>query len=136
MPGGLAGESIARIGPDQAARRVRAVLGDGALLGNLECPLSDTPPDRPAKADGGPNLRAPTATADWLLAAGFAAMALANNHIADCGAAGIASTRLALQRAGFEVTRKAPPPGPGARAVTCSAGRVATSDQRPSSPTR
>ncbi len=49
-------------------------------------------------------------------------------------AASVASR--AKRRAGFDVTTAAPSPGVRARPVTCSAGRVATSVQRPSSPTR
>ena len=39
-------------------------------------------------------------------------------------------------RAGFAVTRATPPEEVRASAVTCSAGSVATSAHRPSSPTR
>ena len=43
---------------------------------------------------------------------------------------------IANTRAGFDVTRVAPPSGEAERAVTCSAGSDATSAQRASSPTR
>ena len=65
---------------------------------NLEVPLSDaaTP-----IAKCGPNLIAPTATVRGLSAIGIGAVALANNHIMDQGAEGLASTVGALDAAGI-----------------------------------
>jgi poly-gamma-glutamate synthesis protein (capsule biosynthesis protein) len=103
MPGRKVAASIARIGMMAAAARVRSVLGEGVCIGNLECPLSDRPPDRGAKDDGGPNLHAPTAAAGLLADAGFGLLSLANNHAMDCGAQGLASTLAALRDAGIGV---------------------------------
>jgi poly-gamma-glutamate synthesis protein (capsule biosynthesis protein) len=83
-----------------AARSVRDVLAaQGPAVGNLECPLSDTPPPMPFKPGGGPNLHAPVAMARWLRDAGFDALSLANNHAMDCGPGAMLQTIGALRRA-------------------------------------
>ena len=101
MPGRNVAKSLQRVGRDEAARRLWGLLGGRVVVGNLECALSDAPPGADAKPDGSPNLHAPCSTADWLRRAGFSVMALANNHVMDCGRDGLEHTIAALNRAGI-----------------------------------
>ena len=76
-----------------------ALLKDSDLtLGNMECVLTDNP--HPAKK-AGPVLHAPTSCLKTLSEAGFKAFSLANNHIRDCGSAGVDDTIRACKAAGF-----------------------------------
>jgi len=108
MPGRLVGSSLERIGLAESARRVRlaargedASRGDAVVVANLECVLDEAGPEQPCKADGGPNLHASPAAAEWLRQAGLDVLVLANNHACDCGPAGVVSTRRALAEAGL-----------------------------------
>lgn len=67
-------------------------------LGNLECVFTDDP--RPAKK-AGPVLNAPTSCIKTLSHAGFNAFSIANNHIRDCGGAGVEETIHACESAGI-----------------------------------
>jgi poly-gamma-glutamate synthesis protein (capsule biosynthesis protein) len=67
-------------------------------VANLECPLVARPTPI---AKSGAAIGAPVATAVGLKALGFHAYSLANNHIMDHGAEGLASTRAALDGAGI-----------------------------------
>jgi poly-gamma-glutamate capsule biosynthesis protein CapA/YwtB (metallophosphatase superfamily) len=65
-------------------------------LANLESPLTTAP------FEGGRfDLRAPPAALDALVAAGFDVVSLANNHVLDGGAAGLAETLETLGQAGI-----------------------------------
>lgn len=68
-------------------------------VANLECPLGDGSL-RPVPKSG-PNLRAPANSALTLRQSGFSAVGLANNHILDFGAEGLASTLTACASAGL-----------------------------------
>lgn len=63
-------------------------------IGNLECVLTDDP--KPIRKTG-PILHAPVKCIDALAKTGFKAFSLANNHIRDCGTAGLRSTIEACQ---------------------------------------
>lgn len=70
-------------------------------LANLECVLSDTasPADKI-----GPVLKGRTSDAKLLAAAGFDLVGIANNHIKDCGSAGVLDTISACCSAGITTT--------------------------------
>lgn len=106
----LVGGDTVPIGPGVPlfeAGDAEALVGEG-LLGmfrsadfavlNLEAPLADA--ETPIEKKG-PNLVAPTASARGLAAINPHAFALANNHVMDQGAAGLASTLRALEGAGL-----------------------------------
>lgn len=85
---------------------VKAIFGDvlplmsnaDIVLANLECALTDSPvPIQKA----GPVLHAPIAIAATLRNAGVNVLSLANNHIRDCGDAGVMSTINACVDAGI-----------------------------------
>ncbi|MCL2700426.1 MAG: CapA family protein [Phycisphaerae bacterium] len=109
MPGRLVGRSLERMGLSASARRVRASARGAedasspraVVVANLECALDAAGPARPYKDDGGPNLHASPAMADWLRQAGVDVLVLANNHAGDCGRAGIVSTCRAIRSAGL-----------------------------------
>jgi len=101
MVGRFVEASIHRRGLIPSAKSVAALL-EGKGVGNLECPLHDAGPATLSKPDGGPNLHASAAMAAWLKEAGFDALCLANNHMMDCGTAGLASTVTALRDAGIQ----------------------------------
>jgi poly-gamma-glutamate synthesis protein (capsule biosynthesis protein) len=92
---------------DLAARQPDAVLGGVAVqlrtadlaVANLESPLTT----RPHVWSHGPNaLEARPATARLLAAAGFDALAIANNHAGDAGPGTVPDTLRALHRAGLK----------------------------------
>lgn len=73
-------------------------LDDEYVVGNLECVLTDDP--RPVRK-AGPVLYAPQSAACELRALGFSALSLANNHIRDCGEAGVKTTLAACRQSGI-----------------------------------
>lgn len=101
MPGRKVGQTIRQVGPKTSAARVRAALGEGVVVANLECPLHDIGPDHAVKPNGGPNLWAPKSMAQWLGQAGISVASLANNHVGDCGPQGVRTTMSALCEAGL-----------------------------------
>ena len=66
-------------------------------LGNLESPITAAPKTYASKL----TLRSAPDTPAALRAAGFDCLTLANNHVLDFGAAGLADTRTALDAAGI-----------------------------------
>jgi poly-gamma-glutamate capsule biosynthesis protein CapA/YwtB (metallophosphatase superfamily) len=96
---GLAG--LAARDPDAVFAGIRLELGSADLaVANLESPLTN----RAHRASHGPNaLEARPATARILAAAGFDAMAIANNHAGDAGPATVPDTMRALRTAGLGV---------------------------------
>lgn len=98
---------VADTAPAFASGRPQAILSDNILrliaeadltVGNLECAVTDAPkPIRKA----GPVLYTAPASVHTLAAAGFSALSLANNHIRDCGPAGVDSTIQACAEAGI-----------------------------------
>lgn len=116
------------------AGQVRPIGGSAPLAGvvatftsadlafvNLECALSDAPPQ-----SGGVRLVASPAAAAHLAAAGIDVVSLANNHALDAGVAGLETTRAALAAAGV-VPIGAGPDGAATRphVVTIRGTRVA-----------
>ncbi len=89
---------LARRGPAHPFRRVRAAWADADLrLGNLESPITAAPKTFPSKL----TLRSAPDAAASLRAAGLDCVTLANNHVLDFGAEGLADTRAALDAAGI-----------------------------------
>lgn len=80
-----------------AALRPRLAAAD-LLIANLEGPLTS----EPHRTDNRFVLTAPPERVDVLAAAGFDALALANNHATDSGRAGLAETLAALRGAGIQ----------------------------------
>lgn len=76
-------------------------------LGNLECALTDTPPEAAVTLEHSlpapVRLYASTQAVDWLSAAGFDLLGLANNHSLDAGPDGLRQTADLLQEAGLAV---------------------------------
>jgi poly-gamma-glutamate synthesis protein (capsule biosynthesis protein) len=76
-------------------------------LGNLECALTDNPITATATLSHSlptpVRLYAPTQAAEWLKAAGFDLLGLANNHSLDAGPDGLRQTAEILQAAGLGV---------------------------------
>ena len=76
-------------------------------LGNLECALTDYPITTTAmlshSVPAPVRLYAPTQAAEWLKAAGFDLLGLANNHSLDAGPDGLRQTAETLQAAGLGV---------------------------------
>ena len=94
----MLGRGVARLAardPDAVFAGIRLELGSADLaVANLESPLTN----RPHRASHGPNaLEARPATARILAAAGFDAMAIANNHAGDAGPATVPDTMRALR---------------------------------------
>ncbi len=91
-----------------AENNVSRVFGDvlpliqsaDLTLVNLEAPLTD---ESSPSVKTGPILRAKTATASGLHAAGVNVVGLANNHIMDHGPSGMRSTLIACQKANLAV---------------------------------
>ena len=96
---GVAG--LARTRPAALLGGIAPQLGGADLaIANLESPLTN----RPHLASKGPNaLEAKPATARLLRAAGFDAMAIANNHAGDAGPLTTSDTTRALAAAGLGV---------------------------------
>ncbi len=89
---------LARHGPAQPFRRVSAAWSSADLrLGNLESPITTAPKTFPSKL----TLRSAPDAAASLRTAGLDCVTLANNHMLDFGAAGLADTRTALDAAGI-----------------------------------
>ena len=100
----MLGRGLARLAardPDAVFAGIRLELGSADLaVANLESPLTN----RAHRASHGPNaLEARPATARILAAAGFDAMAIANNHAGDAGPATVPDTMRALRAAGLGV---------------------------------
>jgi poly-gamma-glutamate synthesis protein (capsule biosynthesis protein) len=98
----MLGRGVARLAaadPPALLAGIRLEIGSADFaIANLESPLTTRPHD-PAS---GPNaLEASPATARLLAAAGFDAMAMANNHAGDAGLATVADTESALREAGL-----------------------------------
>lgn len=72
-----------------------------AALGNLECVLTDAP-RLEENAMRKIRLAAPRACVEWLSAAGFDVLFLANNHSLDFGPSGLEDTREALEKNGMK----------------------------------
>ncbi len=84
-------------GVDYPFARVRALLaGADLVVGNLEGTFTD----RGTPAAKEYTFRTPPPLADALVAGGFSAVTLANNHSYDFGASGLADTEAALDRVG------------------------------------
>ena len=80
--------------------QLKAVLGKGILLGNLECVLYDgVTPER--RGLGNCPMHSPTRTVEALRRLGVSVVSLANNHIMDFGKEAVASTIAALDDAGI-----------------------------------
>ena len=96
---GIAG--LAQTRPAAVLGGIAPELGDAELaVANLESPLTN----RPHLASKGPNaLEAKPATARLLRAAGFDAMAIANNHAGDAGPLTTSDTTRALAAVGLGV---------------------------------
>ena len=100
----MLGRGVARLAarnPEAVLAGIRLQLGSADVaVANLESPLTN----RPHQAKHGPNaLEARPATARILAAAGFDAMAIANNHAGDAGLATVPDTMRALHAAGLGV---------------------------------
>lgn len=106
MFGRYLGRKLRPSGGDDPFLHVRAALrGADLSIVNLETPLSDVdPPALRRQPLPARNLRfrAPTGYAAVLADAGVDVAVLANNHIEDCGLAGIAHTIAALDTAGVQ----------------------------------
>lgn len=99
---GVAAAEGRRAGPRPAAgplEGVRLAMAAADLaVANLESPLTR----RPHLAAAGPNrLEADPASAQWLQAAGFDALGVANNHAGDAGPGTVPDTVAALRAAGL-----------------------------------
>ena len=90
-------------------------------IGNLESPLTARPHD---PASGANALEASPAYARLLSAAGFDAMAIANNHAGDAGPLTVADTESALRDAGLEVIGSGRSTADAFRARILTAGGV------------
>ncbi len=94
--------------PDQAFSASADWLRSADLtLGNLECALTDTPPEYAGTLEHSlpapVRLYAPILAASWLKDAGFDLLGLANNHSLDAGPDGLHQTADLLQDAGLSV---------------------------------
>ena len=94
--------------PEQAFAESAGWLSSADLtLGNLECALTDNPITATAtlshSVPAPVRLYAPTQAAEWLKAAGFDLLGLANNHSLDAGPDGLRQTAETLQAAGLGV---------------------------------
>ncbi len=97
----------------EPCREIAPVLKDADLaFANLETPLV-------GEVDPGAHFAAPASVAPLLAAAGFRLLNLANNHILDHGATGLAHTREALAAAGVQVLGAGPDAEAARRLVTC-----------------
>lgn len=84
---------------------VRSLLVADVVMGNLEGPLTDSgPKDKCADRTDCYMFSQPPAYAEVYKAAGFGVLNLANNHVMDRGAEGIASTKAALEAEGIAYT--------------------------------
>jgi poly-gamma-glutamate capsule biosynthesis protein CapA/YwtB (metallophosphatase superfamily) len=94
--------------PEQAFAESTDWLSSADLtLGNLECALTDNPITATATLSHSlpapVRLYAPIQAAEWLKAAGFDLLGLANNHSLDAGPDGLRQTAETLQAAGLGV---------------------------------
>ncbi|MBV8170348.1 MAG: CapA family protein [Candidatus Eremiobacteraeota bacterium] len=96
-------------GADAPFAAVKDILGQSdAVIGNLECPLSDRGSPTKSKSKQALKqrkefvLRATPAAAPGLAHAGFAALTLANNHILDYGKDALDDTLAALHASGVQ----------------------------------
>lgn len=103
MLGRYVGASIARFGPDAPFAAVRSWLAEPDItIGNLEGPLVPANAFRiPSPAPYLLDLTGDERAAGALARAGVDVLSVANNHSLDAGVAGLAATRLALERAGI-----------------------------------
>jgi poly-gamma-glutamate synthesis protein (capsule biosynthesis protein) len=138
MLGRFVAAAAARRGFDYPFAQARALLNGDLAIGNLESPLTE----RQAPLRPGPyRLPAPPAFAASLKAAGFSALALANNHALDVGPAGLQDTATALTTIGIlplgagpdDVTARTPTTigAAGLRVVLLSFNDVADPEDRP-----
>jgi poly-gamma-glutamate capsule biosynthesis protein CapA/YwtB (metallophosphatase superfamily) len=111
MPGWGIRPFIERYGSDAPFDRVRAVLDRAdAVIGNLECPLSDRGVPTKAKTAKALKLkrefllRASPDAAPGIARARFAALTLANNHAMDYGPLALGDTLAALRENGVMTT--------------------------------
>jgi len=111
--------------PEQAFNASTGWLRTADLtMGNLECALTDAPPvpattlehSLPAPV----RLYAPPQAAEWLSAAGFDLLGLANNHSLDAGPDGLHQTGDILQEAGLSVVGAGATPEQALAAYTFS----------------
>jgi len=98
-PAGVAEGPLSGPAAGQIWRNVRPLL-DGAdfAIANLECPLTARPQQI---IKSGPSLWATPNVASGIVAAGFHALCLANNHILDAGTVGLEDTLEACSRHGL-----------------------------------
>ncbi len=111
MPGWRVSSLIAHDGTDAPFAAVHTVLDQSdAVVGNLECPLSERGTPTASKSKQALKqrkeyvLRGTPAAAQGLAHAGFAALTLANNHILDYGRDALDDTLAALHAAGVQTT--------------------------------
>ncbi len=109
MPGWRIATLVNKPGPDAPFVFVQPIFAAAdAVIGNLECPLSDRGKPTKAKSKAALKarkeflLRGPPEAATGIADAGFAAMSLANNHMMDFGAVAMRDTLTALHGAGVE----------------------------------
>jgi len=97
MLGGRARRVLAERGPDYPFCAVSPLLRRAHIVvGNLEGPLAS----RAARQERRFSYRVPPASAKSLARAGIRVVTLANNHLLDCGRAGVLETMAALEAAG------------------------------------
>lgn len=128
---------VERRGLEWLLADVRAAADDRPLVANLESPLCDVPT---AVAQGAPRFQAPTRRAAELAGAGVAVLSVANNHVLDCGVAGLSSTLEALRAAGIRATGAGLTSGEATRPAIleldgCRVGFLAFSYIQPATPT-
>jgi len=96
--GGLVGDVMGRHGADFPFTHVGPLLrGFDLVFGNLEGPITAAPSTR----QDGPTWKSGREAAPALAAAGLHVLNCANNHIGDCGNAGMAETTANLGAAGL-----------------------------------
>ena len=100
MLGARARRVIAKHGPDHLFAAVAPLLARArVVLGNLEGPLAEHAPREPRHH----SYRVSPFMAPVMARAGFGVMTLANNHLLDCGRAGVMETLAALAAADIAV---------------------------------